>query len=74
MKKHSVKLFGHVTSVTLEPEFWEALKVIAEKEKRTLQSVIESVDENRSSGLSGALRVYVLKFYQKATVNVPENN
>lgn len=53
---------GHKTSVSLEPEFWEALALIAEKRKTSVRQLIISVDiaEQRITNLSAALRVFVL--------------
>jgi len=62
MKKRSVKIAGHATSITMEDEFWDALKSIAEKEGRPLATLISGVDAVRGErNLSSALRVYALK-------------
>ena len=62
MKKRSVKIAGHSTSITMEDEFWSALKTIAEKQSRPLAAIIAEVDSARGPrNLSSALRVYVLK-------------
>lgn len=63
LKKHSVKLWGHATSITLETIFWEALKTIAREKQITLRHLIEQVDEARTGNLSSALRVYVFERY-----------
>jgi predicted DNA-binding ribbon-helix-helix protein len=62
LKKHSVRISGHPTSITLEDEFWLALKTIAEKRNLTLTSLIETIDQTRGErNLSSAIRVFVLK-------------
>lgn len=67
MIKRSLTLKGHRTSVSLEEEFWELLERYAEKEKRSLSSVIEQVDEARAKStesvpcLASALRVFVVQ-------------
>ena len=61
LEKHSVKVFGHSTSVTLEHIFWRYLKKIARRKGTSLQQLIESVDEGRSGNLSSTLRVFILK-------------
>lgn len=65
MKKRSVTLQGHPTSITLEDEFWVALKKIAEDRDQSVASLIDEIDEKRlettSGGLSSALRVFILK-------------
>ena len=65
MKKHSVRISGHPTSITLEEEFWDALKKIAENQGQSLSSLITKIDETRGeNNLSSAIRVFVLKNYQ----------
>lgn len=62
MKKRSVTLKGHRTSVTLEAEFWSALEAIAAKRGVSLQKIVEGIDLSRGdANLSSALRVFVLK-------------
>lgn len=61
LQKHSVKLFGHGTSITLEKIFWTHLKAIAQRKNMTLRGLIESVDQERKGNLSSALRIFVLK-------------
>ncbi|MBR4126380.1 MAG: ribbon-helix-helix domain-containing protein [Alphaproteobacteria bacterium] len=59
--KHSVMIAEHRTSVSLEPEFWDALKRIAVKRETTPAELITRIDADRTGGLSSALRVFVLK-------------
>ncbi len=61
IKKHSIKLYGHSTSVTLEAIFWDQLKILAVKNGMSLRKLIEQIDAQHPSNLSSALRVYVLK-------------
>jgi predicted DNA-binding ribbon-helix-helix protein len=61
LRKHSVVLSGHRTSVSLEDAFWAELKTIARTKKRSLNDLIAEVDRDRESNLSSALRVYVLR-------------
>ncbi len=62
MKKHSIKISGHDTSITLEDEFWDALKEIAAKKGVSLNSLIAEIDAQRKGNLSSALRVFVLEY------------
>lgn len=64
-KKYSIKLYGHSTSVTIEPLFWQTIKEIAQKDGITLRQCIESIDEAGPENLSSALRVYVLERLRK---------
>ena len=64
MKKRSLTIDGHRTSISLEDEFWEGLKDIAKIRGCTLIDIIREIDEKRKSGLSSAIRILVLKHYQ----------
>jgi len=75
MQKHAVTIRGHRTSVSLEPEFWEALKQLAAARAVPLAALITEIDAARgpnatqttlSAGLSSAIRLYVLRTFQKA--------
>lgn len=63
--KRSVLIAGHRTSVSLEPEFWEALKRIAVATGRSINGLITEIDRDRMTNLSSALRVYVLKMQSR---------
>jgi len=60
MRKHSVLLNGHQTSVSLENAFWEPLKAIAKTRGVSLNKLITDIDHARTTNLSSALRVFVL--------------
>lgn len=61
MRKYSVRIAGHPTSISLEPEFWEAFARIAERRGATPSSLITEIDADREGGLSSAIRLFVLK-------------
>ncbi|MCB1680631.1 MAG: ribbon-helix-helix domain-containing protein [Rhodospirillales bacterium] len=61
MKKRSVLIAGHPTSVTMEDEFWEALQEIAAQRGESLNQIITQIDSGRSGNLSSAIRVFVLQ-------------
>ncbi len=63
MRKHSVVIAGHGTSVSLEALFWDALKDIAKARGLSLNRLITEIDENRGENLSSAIRVYVLSWF-----------
>lgn len=68
MKKRSIRIAGHSTSISLEDAFWDELKEIAHHKKRALQDLVTEIDEARSpeTNLSSALRLYVLKFIKQS--------
>ncbi|WP_306250537.1 ribbon-helix-helix domain-containing protein [Parvularcula sp. IMCC14364] len=66
MKKRSVSIAGHRTSISLEQPFWDELSRLATLEARSLASLIAQIDRERMSAadphnLSSALRLYILK-------------
>ena len=65
--KHSLTLRGHRTSVSLEEEFWQAFREIAEAREQPINALAAQIDEARGveSGLASAIRVFVLKHYQE---------
>ncbi len=66
MKKISVSLSGHQTSISLEPEFISALHEIAGREKKSIAEIIAHLDETRtgSENLSSRVRVWILNKYK----------
>ena len=64
LKKRSVRIAGHDTSVTLEEPFWVALKKIASEEELSINKLIASIDKERKGNLSSALRLYILQSLQ----------
>ena len=64
--KHSLTLHGHRTSVSLEPEFWDAFQAIAESEGVPLNQLAARIDDARKgdAGLASAIRVFVLEHYK----------
>lgn len=67
-RKWSVTLKGHRTSVNLEPQFWQGLKVAAAFRGLPVCALVEEIDaEPRSEvyrNLSSQCRLYVLRHYQ----------
>tara|TARA_B100000575_G_scaffold187072_1_gene150681 strand:+ start:812 stop:1015 length:204 start_codon:yes stop_codon:yes gene_type:complete len=63
--KKSITINKHRTSLSLEKEFWDALKIIAKKQKCSLETLVAKIDTNRKTSLASSVRVYLLKFYSK---------
>jgi predicted DNA-binding ribbon-helix-helix protein len=64
--KRSIVVGGHKTSVSLEDEFWAALKKIALRHRITLSDLVDSIDSQRQHGnLSSAVRLFVLNHYRQ---------
>jgi predicted DNA-binding ribbon-helix-helix protein len=67
--KYSLTLHGHRTSVSLEPEFWDAFRAIAAERGIPLNQLAAEIDDARAgdAGLASAIRVHVLNHYRAAT-------
>jgi predicted DNA-binding ribbon-helix-helix protein len=63
--KRSIVVAGHKTSVSLEDTFWEALREIARKRRKTLSDLVSSIDMGRDHyNLSSAIRLFVFDHYR----------
>ncbi len=65
MKKRSISLYGHQTSVALEPEFWAVIDAAVEASGQSFASFIRARDDERMEGgptrnLASHLRVWCL--------------
>lgn len=58
--KHSVRIAGHATSVSLEAAFWQALLEIAAKRGQSVNALLAVIDAERTGNLSSAIRLFVL--------------
>ncbi len=71
VKKRSVMVGPHKTSISLENEFWDALNEIASARNTTMSRLLESIAAERphqkhvSANLSSAVRIFVLDYYRK---------
>ncbi|MBS0518575.1 MAG: ribbon-helix-helix domain-containing protein [Proteobacteria bacterium] len=63
MRKRSVTIDGHRTSISLEDAFWEELSAIADTRKLSLNALVAEIDHARGTAgnLSSALRLHVLE-------------
>ena len=63
--KRSFTIAGHRTSISLEAPFWDALRQAAEAQHTTVATIVAAIDKERgASGLSGAVRVWVLDYFR----------
>jgi predicted DNA-binding ribbon-helix-helix protein len=61
LKKRSVSLSGHATSLALEPEFWAVLEAMAAAEGASLAALIGRIDQGRGGRpLASACRLAAL--------------
>ena len=66
MKKRSVVVAGHRTSVSLEFLFWTALQGIGEQRGLSVNDLVTEIDRTRTGNLSSAIRVYILDRLQQS--------
>jgi len=60
IRKRSVLLAGHQTSVSIEDAFWDQLVRIAKEQDLSINSLITQLDADRTGNLSSTIRIYVL--------------
>jgi predicted DNA-binding ribbon-helix-helix protein len=65
IRKHSVTIAGHRTSLSVEAAFWDRLKAIARRRGLSVNGLIREIDRARAEdgaavNLSSAVRVFVL--------------
>ena len=71
MRKRSVILHGHATSVSVEDEYWAELKRMAESAGLPIAALIERIDSDRTGdNLSSALRLAVLEDLKARLANL----
>ncbi|GAA4048214.1 ribbon-helix-helix domain-containing protein [Parerythrobacter jejuensis] len=63
--KRSVEIAGHKTSISLEPLFWEMLRIAAEDEGIPINALVARIDAERIAaetppGLASAVRVWLV--------------
>ena len=62
LRKRSVQLSRHATSLALEPEFWAVLEAAAAREGVSLAALVARIDAGRGErGLASACRVFALQ-------------
>jgi predicted DNA-binding ribbon-helix-helix protein len=61
LRKRSVLLSGHATSIALEPAFWVVLDEMAKAQGSSLAALIGRIDDSRDGGpLASACRLAAL--------------
>jgi predicted DNA-binding ribbon-helix-helix protein len=69
--KRSVVINGVKTSVSLEKEFWGALREIATLSNMTLTNLVTGINRDRQHrNLSSSIRLFVLAYYRTKDRNI----
>ena len=62
LRKRSLTLAGHSTSVALEPEFWAELETLAKSRGQSLAALVAGIDDARGARpLASACRLAALE-------------
>jgi predicted DNA-binding ribbon-helix-helix protein len=61
--KKSITIKKHRTSISLEKEFWDALKIIAIQRSSTVDKIVSDVDLHRNTSLASSTRVFILQYF-----------
>ncbi len=65
IRKRSVLISGHRTSISLEEAFWLKLKELSEASGKSINQLVTEIDNDRldnpNGNLSSAIRVYILE-------------
>lgn len=72
MRKRSVTIDGHRTSISLEDAFWTELSALSQARGLSLNALVAEVDHGRApdgNNLSSALRLYVLGELKRRTIS-----
>lgn len=65
LRKRSLAIAGHSTSISLEEPFWDGLREIAAQQGRPVAVLVAEIDQTRGElNLSSALRLRVLAHYR----------
>ena len=63
--RRSIRIHGRKTSVSLENEFWNGLREIADRENTSVSVLVDRINEERDNvNLSSAIRIFVYDYFQ----------
>jgi len=66
VRKRSLTVAGHRTSISLEDPFWSALRDVARDNRQSVATLVAEIDKARGqTGLSSAIRSFLLEHYRE---------
>lgn len=67
----NVTIRGHRTSIRLEPEMWDALKDISQREGTSIHNICSLISLRKvtESSLTASIRVFLMLYYRAATTS-----
>ena len=66
IRRRSVTLYGHRTSISIEDAFWAQLQKLAKRRGLSMNALVAEVDEARTGNLSSALRLLAFEDVQSS--------
>ncbi|MDD3371668.1 MAG: ribbon-helix-helix domain-containing protein [Alphaproteobacteria bacterium] len=65
---HNIVVSGNRTSIRLEPEMWDGLREICQRERSPINKICTTVAMQKLKGtsLTAAIRVYVMRYFRLA--------
>lgn len=67
MFARNVTVAGRRTSLRMEPEMWDALQEVSQREKVSLHDLCTSVSKKRGlHSMTAAIRVFLLNYFRAA--------
>ncbi len=72
----NITIFKRRTSIRLEPEMWDALNNIADREKCTIHDLCSLIFIRKKEGtsLTAAIRVFLMLYFRSASSEEGHNN
>jgi predicted DNA-binding ribbon-helix-helix protein len=75
----NIVIAGRRTSIRLEPELWDALRLVSRMEGKTLNTLCTTIARHqRHGGFTSAVRVYIVRYLlgrylvARTAVNTPQ--
>ena len=66
MKKRSISIAGHRTSIAIEDEFWILVQKISVEMDLSIPKLLELIEnQKKSNNLASSIRLYVLDYLTK---------
>ena len=61
LRRRTMTVSGHRTSIALEPAFWDELALLAAARGQTVAAAVTEIDAGRQGSLASAIRVHVVE-------------
>lgn len=70
LTSRNITVSGHRTSMRLEPDMWDALEEICQRESLSAHEICTLIDSRRHrSSLTAAMRVFILSYFRAAATD-----